>query len=52
MKFRNLALAMFYTLGSVEERQFCDGQKNGPAIIRFLNGDTFEFNYTNSEMEG
>ena len=39
-------------IGSVEERQFCAGQKNGTAVIRFVNGDTFEFNYSDGEMEG
>ena len=39
-------------IGSVEERQFCAGQKNGTAVIRFVNGDTFEFSYSNGEMEG
>ena len=39
-------------IGSVEERQFCAGQKNGTALIRFVNGDTFEFSYSNGEMEG
>ena len=39
-------------IGSVEERQFCAGQKNGTALIRFVNGDTFEFNYSDGEMDG
>ena len=39
-------------IGSVEERQFCAGQKNGTAVIRFVNGDTFEFSYSDGEMEG
>ena len=39
-------------IGSVEERQFCAGQKNGTAVIRFVNGDTFEFNYSDGEMDG
>ena len=39
-------------IGSVEERQFCAGQKNGTALIRFVNGDTFEFSYSDGEMEG
>ena len=39
-------------IGSVEERQFCAGQKNGTAVIRFVNGDTFEFSYSDGQMEG
>ena len=36
----------------MEERQFSNGQKNGAAIIKFANGDKFEFNYKDGEMEG
>ena len=43
---------IFSFIGSVEERQFCAGQKNGTAVIRFVNGDTFEFNYSDGEMDG
>ena len=39
-------------IGSVVERQFCAGQKYGTALIRFVNGDTFEFSYSDGEMEG
>ena len=45
-------IALLISLGSVEERLFSNGQKNGPAIIKFPNGDTFEFNYKDGEMEG
>ena len=48
----DLINVLFVLLGSIEERQFSGGQKKGPAIIRFLNGDTFEFNYTDGEIDG
>ena len=45
-------MTFLISTGSVEERLFSNGQKNGPAIIKFSNGDRFEFNYKNGEMEG
>ena len=48
----SLKVILLHSLGSVEERLFSNGQKNGPAIIKFPNGEIFEFNYKDGEMEG
>jgi hypothetical protein len=35
----------------VEKRTYQKGELNGPAIITWASGDSFEFNYINGKME-
>jgi len=38
--------------GSIETREFRDGVKSGPARVEFPNGDFFQLNYENNELNG
>ena len=38
--------------GSIEEREFVNGCKLGPATVKFSNGDYLELNYSDNLLNG